>query len=104
MGVTTAPGLYLRAAALMAANRGVSLRLIPASGTVDRRSTVTRGSLILALISLMNSSAFTPGSRRQSRVASLADGITLAFGGSPTPALRVVREIVLPRIAEVNLF
>src|SRR5699024_3231530 len=62
------------------------------------------GSLILAFISLMNSGAFTPGSSRQSSVASLVEGITLTLGGDPTPAASVVSEAVLPRKASVYLF
>ena len=55
----------------------------------------TRGSLIRAFISEMNSSELAPGSRRQSRVASLEEGITLILGGEPTPADNVVSETVL---------
>jgi len=39
-------------------------------------------------------SAEVAGSRRQSSVASARDGITLTLGGSPTPAVRLVSEIV----------
>src|ERR1700741_1419779 len=103
MGVTIAPGLRFRIAERMAANSGVSLRLMPTSGATVMISTVTRGSLIRAFISEINSSALVPGSSRQSSVASLADGMTLGRGGDPTPAVREVREMVLRWIAELNL-
>ena len=45
-----------------------------------------------------------PGSTRQSIVASAIDGMTLTFGGSPTPERRLVSEIVELRIALLNLF
>ena len=45
-----------------------------------------------------------PGSTRQSRPASATDGITLIFGGSPTPERNQVSEIVDCWIALVNLF
>ena len=45
-----------------------------------------------------------PGSTRQSRPASATDGMTLIFGGSPTPERNQVSEIVDCWIALVNLF
>ena len=44
-----------------------------------------------------------PGSTRQSSVASATDGMTLTFGGSPTPERRLVSEIVECWIALLNL-
>src|SRR6185437_15477024 len=67
-------------------------------------SIVIWGSLIRAFISDKNSSAFWPGSRRQSSVASATEGITFAFGGLPSPLRSEVKEIVFPWIAFMNLF
>src|SRR5690349_9764377 len=88
----------------MVANRGVLLELMATSGAALIISTVTRGSLMRAFMSEMNSSALVPGRRRQSRDASAVDGITLDLGGEPTPDVRVVSEMVFRWIAEVNLF
>src|SRR5216117_1635657 len=100
IGVTIAPGWYFRIAARMARNSGVSMGLMATSGAVLMISIETRGSLIRAFISEINSSELTPGSSRQSRLASAVEGITLALGGEPTPDVRVVSEIVLRWIAE----
>src|SRR5579885_297903 len=103
MGVTMASGWVLRMALRMASNRVVRLLLTPGSSGWLMSSTETRGSLMRAFISEMNSAALTPGSRRQSRVASLVDGITLTLGGEPPPAVSVVSEMVLAWSASVYL-
>src|SRR4026209_42830 len=54
-------------------------------------------------ISSSHSSFEVPGSTRQSIVASAIDGMTLTFGGSPTPERRLVTEIVECWIALLNL-
>ena len=54
--------------------------------------------------SASHASRVTPGSSRQSRVACATEGITLTFGGSPTPERSVVSEIVECWIAFVYLF
>lgn len=89
----------------MALYKGVSVRLGAGSSGLDESSSmVTRGSLMRALISETNSAAFWPGSRRQSSVASASDGMTFAFGGSPTPLRREVTESVFCWTAFMNLF
>src|SRR5947207_699302 len=54
--------------------------------------------------SAIHSAVVVPGSTRQSRPASATDGMTLIFGGSPTPDRIQVTEIVDFWIALVNLF
>src|SRR5207244_12256731 len=54
------------------------------------------------LNSAIHSSRVTPGNRRQSSPASATDGITLIFGGLPTPERTHVTAIVDCWIAFVN--
>src|SRR5947199_4316351 len=54
--------------------------------------------------SATHSAVVVPGSTRQSSPASATDGMTLIFGGSPTPDRNHVSEIVDCWIAFVNLF
>src|SRR3954471_9849870 len=62
------------------------------------------GSASRRLTSAIHCAAVIPGSTRQSIVASATDGMTLTFGGSPTPDRRLVSEIVECWIALLNLF
>src|SRR5437870_4515253 len=103
MGVTIAPGLFFTIALRIASNKVVRLLLAPGSSAGLISSIDTRGSLMRAFISETNSSALTPGNRRQSMVASAVEGITFTFAGDPTPELNVVSEAVLTWMASVYL-
>src|SRR6476660_4428583 len=67
-------------------------------------STLIVGSARRRSISLIHCGPVVPGNTRQSIVASATEGMTLAFGGSPTPERRLVREMVDCWIALLNLF
>ena len=88
-GVTTASSTSSRTTDSIVANSSVSCGLV-SDAPAKTRSMRTRGSSMTLASSASNASMSTPGSRRQSSVASARPGMTLCL----MPALAVVALIV----------
>ena len=104
VGVTIASGWRFMMACSRLRYSGVSCDVTTGSSDSLMTSIFSDGSPRRRCTSAIHCSRVVPGRTRQSSPASATDGITLIFGGSPTPDRIQVTEIVDRRMALVNLF